>query len=98
MANLAILDLPIGEKLDRQALKCVRGGRMSFGWIRPYQEPVAAPPFGVFINELNVYNILLANPVFNTVNQVAYNSIDASGNVDSDLMIAVGQGQDGFAG
>ena len=98
MATLEILDLPIGDHLDRRALKRVCGGRMSFGWIRPYQEPQAAPPFGIFIGELNVYNILLANPVFNTVNQVAYNRIDASGNVDSDLRIGVGQGQNGFAG
>lgn len=98
MATLEIIDLPTGEHLDGRALKGIRGGRMSFGWIRPYQEPTATPPFGIFIGELNVYNILLANPVFNSVNQVAYNNIDASGNVDSDLRIAVGQGQDGFAG
>lgn len=98
MATLKILDLPTGKPLDRRAMKRVVGGRMSFGWIRPYQEPVAAPPAGIFINQLNVYNILLANPVFNTVNQVAYNNIDASNNVDSRLQIAVGQGQGGFAG
>ncbi|MCB1792826.1 MAG: hypothetical protein KDJ27_21280 [Gammaproteobacteria bacterium] len=97
MATLKVLDLSTETPLDRRTLKHLRGG-MSFGWIRPYQEPTAAPPFGIFINELNVYNILLANPVFNSVNQVAYNFIDASGNTDSDIQIAVNQGQKGFAG
>ena len=99
MATLKIHDLHANEAQDRQAMNSVRGGRMSFGWIRPYTEPTTGPsPFGIFIGQIQVYNYTLINPVFNTVNQVEYTNIDASQVVESAVQISVGQGQGGFAG
>jgi hypothetical protein len=98
MAILDIKDLHANEAQDRHAMKAVRGGRMSFGWIRPYTEQSGASPVSVFIGQIQVYNYALINPVFNSVNQVEYISVDASQVVDSSVQISVRQGQDGFAG
>lgn len=98
MAILNINDLHANEAQDRQAMKTVRGGRMSFGWIRPYTEQSGTSPYSVFIGQIQVYNYALINPVFNSVNQVEYISVDASQVTDSIVQISLDQGQDGFAG
>ncbi len=79
-------------------METVRGGRMSFGWIRPDTEQSGTSPFSIFIGQIQVYNCALINPVFNSVNQVEYINADANQVVDSSVRISVQQGQDGFAG
>ncbi len=98
MAILNIDDLHASEAQDRRAMKTVRGGRMSFGWIRPYTAQSGSSPFSIFIGQIQVYNYTLINPAFNTVNQVEFINVDASQVVDSSVQISVEQGQDGFAG
>lgn len=98
MAKLMIKDLRADETLDKQAMLDVRGGRMSFGWIRPFSRQSGAFPYNVFIGQIQVYNYTLINPVFNTVNQVEFINVDASDVVDSDVRISVSQGQNGAAG
>jgi hypothetical protein len=94
---LKIDNLPVQRALDRTALETIHGGRMSFGWLRPYSEISSAPsPLNVFIGRVDVYN--LENPVFNTVNQVEYTRVNISNVADSTIASAVTQGQLGFAG
>jgi len=96
MPTIQIDDLPASCDLDRRAMAQVHGGRMSFGWLRPYTEQSSPMPFNVLIGQVNVYN--LVDPVFNTVNQVEYTNIDISNVADSAIGTAVAQRQGGFAG
>jgi len=94
---LTIDNLPVRQDLDRQALATIHGGRMSFGWLRPYSEPRSTPsPYNVIIGRVDAYN--LENPVFNAVNQVDYTRVDISNVADSSIASAISQGQLGLAG
>jgi len=96
MARLKIDNLPLNADLDKRALAKVHGGRMSFGWLRPYTEQTAATPFNVLVGQVNVYNLI--DPVFNTVNQVEYTRVDISNVADSTISNAIAQRQNGVAG
>lgn len=96
MATLKIDNLLLSADLDRQALAKVHGGRMSFGWLRPYTEQTAATPFNILIGQVNVYNLI--DPVFNTVNQVEYTRVDINDVANSTISNAIAQRQNGIAG
>jgi hypothetical protein len=100
MATLKIRNLAFSHRLDVQACKVLRGG-MSFGWIRPYQEPsggISAGGAPLYIGQMTV----LLNPVFNqitqTVNQVEFVTVETTENVDSSVNVFVGQRQNGNVG
>ena len=98
MASLQIHDLQINKLLDEKALATVYGG-LSFGWIVPYQPNRSSSPASVLIGQMQVFNLLLVNPVFNqieqTVNQVNFVDITTTEVVDSSVNVLVGQGNSG---
>lgn len=93
MASLLIRNLDSSRILDKKALAVTYGG--IFDWISTYRPNKSSSPYGIFIGQLQVVNVLLVNPVFNTLNQVAIIDVDASNNTDSDLEINSGLGQFG---
>lgn len=93
MATLVIKDLRMSVRLDRKAQRNIIAG-MGFGWISAYRRG-GSNPYGIAINHLQVFNVLLVNPIFNTVNQNQFLNIDASDAVDSAINILVDQGQTG---
>lgn len=98
MTMLKIENLQINKQLDVRALKVIRGGMMSFGWIRPYQRSFGGGASPIYIGQMTV----LVNPVFNsitqTVNQVEFVTVETTQNVDSSINVIVGQGQNGNVG
>ena len=99
MAILKIQNLKVSKQLDVKALQAVRGGMMSFGWIRPYQRSLGGSPGSpIFIGQMTV----LVNPVFNqitkTVNQVQFVTVETTENINSTVNVLIDQGQDGNVG
>lgn len=98
MASLQIHDLHTDTLLDKKALATIYGG-LSFGWIVPFQPERPSSPQGVIIGQMQVFNLLLVNPVFNqiqqTVNQVNFVDINTTQVVDSSVNVLVGQGNSG---
>lgn len=93
MASLQIRNLDSSRVLDKEVLAVTYGG--IFDWISTYRPGASSSPYGIYIGQLQVVNVLLVNPVFNTLNQVAIIDVDASNNSDSVLDINSGLGQFG---
>ena len=93
MAFLQIRDLNSSRHLDRKALAATYGGILD--WVSTYRPNRSSNPYGISIGQLQVVNVKLINPVFNTLNQVAVIDVDASNNTGSVLDINSGLGQIG---
>jgi hypothetical protein len=84
MSQLVISDLPQNQELDRAARTAICGG-ISFGWIRPFVEPVASTPSAM--NFFNVTNNFFDIDVVeqNPTNVFVDNSGSSSGSIVNNI-------------
>lgn len=93
MASLQIRDLHFSKRLDKKALAATYGG--TYDWISTFRRGSPFNPYNIIIGKMQIFNVVLIDPVFNTLNQNQFINIDASEAVDSDINIRVDQGQTG---